>query len=1318
MTFIEKLDADEVAEGLQFDSTKITEVLWSAENRSELRNKSIDGLFNLETQAKDELFDVALRTLHDSEACRCEINFADNKNFKTLDPIQAWLVTLMHALEYGKKLFHAQKSPWSGKTANQYCDVLKEKFDALTPWETATTRTSVWERTVERTATVANRANEVVANDDSGTPRLIVVWENPWGTDTPETTQTHQESVETLNSRSTTTLIPWLEYKMEWENYRFRIDWKESILMNNHNKEQFTTFTIQGKEYNLFINRIWLLAIKWNVATPQADWQEIHQPAEQPTDRTTSLAETRAEVDQNTDIAGLESEITGLQWQIKSKEDEIARILALTPWADVTAERNEIEAFQAKLWPKQAEQKALIIEKTREVYENKVLDIPREWSDLWLNLTLASKDDKLYLAMQTEKAKVWIQEVTIDDSGELVTWEDWLFILEWESRSLNTDKITDPLAQSTFFTSENYGDKAKERFASESDRFDNYNAFGEVLDLATVKDLFTPLQVFPSLEAALTPENILIDATWTDVAAAFDKKAIKYITDKDHLEVELGWQTQSMPITAGNVLQNNRFVLTTNTNGTDISQVFDFSFNENNEVVVTQLKDREKTDALSYQQSIEAIKATNIQWNIDEDTIQDWTSSIATGDIIKSWNNFKVAVVEWNHSTITFDKEGGIVSTNPRVGDHYYTIKQNAQTEVRQVSLDSQKEAELQGTLARERQQANIDARAEGSRESVKKHIAAEWNIKKAIWSLGGLFASHDNVSITPIDVPKPGSNYSDLEESEGVYSVQFKFFDGKRNYKLPEEWLSFDRDGILIDDNNTIQLSVFGEEREYAYDEEKKLFTEENVPENRETAREALEEEMKGKLTTWFRNNGDFLKAGGLELGRSSFAVALLQEWWEPKLTGPLHDGSYTTEYTITRGKKSLFSSDVTTEWQWTGTLELKFKPKLDAAWLVTWIELSNTVEESTANGSELVDVYPVSIGGQNYLFELDPLGADFQINVVAKAVNIDNRTGYTDVSYQRQDVKNTDNKTTQSLYTISWKWADNANTDIIYLAQNELDYHEQLQTSEMNLIEKSRAWVQLSHKDEIAKLVAYGRNETELQQVLWTMYPDLTQQSFDGKIGDDGMVYTVGYDDKSISIDENSEYVDKMKEAQSNVTKALGNAVRHIEDINSAKRSWNEKISFPQSGIQLWTAAGLSMRPSTTDDVTLYYKKEISVWKSVVSLDRWSNILEEDIWKIENIHKTFVLQDNDGEDVHSFEVEFDADGNFDGAREVSTDGSANDEAFSRKYKVPTGETQNSGQEGKDVFRKIIMKDDKLAFDGKKVHKEVSSPEAEAPTE
>jgi DNA-binding CsgD family transcriptional regulator len=40
--------------------------------------------------------------------------------------------------------------------------------------------------------------------------------------------------------------------------------------------------------------------------------------------------------------------------------------------------------------------------------------------------------------------------------------------------------------------------------------------------------------------------------------------------------------------------------------------------------------------------------------------------------------------------------------------------------------LDSQKEAELQGTLARERQQANIDARAEGSRESVKKHIAAE----------------------------------------------------------------------------------------------------------------------------------------------------------------------------------------------------------------------------------------------------------------------------------------------------------------------------------------------------------------------------------------------------------------------------------------------------------------------------------------------------------------------------------------------------------------------------------------------------------------
>jgi hypothetical protein len=89
MTFIDKLDADSTAEGLQFDSEKITQILSSAENRRELRNESMVGLFTLETQTKDELFDVALRTLHDSEACSCDIDFADNKNFKTLDPIQA-----------------------------------------------------------------------------------------------------------------------------------------------------------------------------------------------------------------------------------------------------------------------------------------------------------------------------------------------------------------------------------------------------------------------------------------------------------------------------------------------------------------------------------------------------------------------------------------------------------------------------------------------------------------------------------------------------------------------------------------------------------------------------------------------------------------------------------------------------------------------------------------------------------------------------------------------------------------------------------------------------------------------------------------------------------------------------------------------------------------------------------------------------------------------------------------------------------------------------------------------------------------------------
>jgi hypothetical protein len=118
--------------------------------------------------------------------------------------------------------------------------------------------------------------------------------------------------------------------------------------------------------------------------------------------------------------------------------------------------------------------------------------------------------------------------------------------------------------------------------------------------------------------------------------------------------------------------------------------------------------------------------------------------------------------------------------------------------------------------------------------------------------------------------------------------------------------------------------------------------------------------------------------------------------------------------------------------------------------------------------------------------LFELDPLDGNFQINVVDEAVGIEEKTSYTDVVYQRKDIKNEKSKTVQSLYTISGKAADGVNTDIMHLTQNDLDNTELLQTSPMNLIEKSRESIQVSQKDQIAKLVAYGRNETEIKQVL----------------------------------------------------------------------------------------------------------------------------------------------------------------------------------------------------------------------------------------
>jgi hypothetical protein len=104
----------------------------------------------------------------------------------------------------------------------------------------------------------------------------------------------------------------------------------------------------------------------------------------------------------------------------------------------------------------------------------------------------------------------------------------------------------------------------------------------------------------------------------------------------------------------------------------------------------------------------------------------------------------------------------------------------------------------------------------------------------------------------------------------------------------------------------------------------------------------------------------------------------------------------------------------------------------------------------------------------------------------------------------------------------------------------------------------------------------------------------------------------------------------------------------------------------------------------------------------------------LEEDIGKLDHIHKTFVLQNNDGEEAHSFEVKFDTDGNFEGAREISPDGSQGAQEFTRKYEVPTGEVPNTGKEGTTVFRRLIMKDGKLAFGGKKIHKE----QQEAPIE
>jgi hypothetical protein len=109
--------------------------------------------------------------------------------------------------------------------------------------------------------------------------------------------------------------------------------------------------------------------------------------------------------------------------------------------------------------------------------------------------------------------------------------------------------------------------------------------------------------------------------------------------------------------------------------------------------------------------------------------------------------------------------------------------------------------------------------------------------------------------------------------------------------------------------------------------------------------------------------------------------------------------------------------------------------------------------------------------------------------------------------------------------------------------------------------------------------------------------MFPNLVEQSFDGKIGADGMVYTVGYDKDAIHIDENTEYTNQMREANVKIQQALQYAVGHIDNFATAKDAWNQKISFPQTGIQLGTGAKLSMKGSLSDDVTLLYKKEISV-------------------------------------------------------------------------------------------------------------------------
>jgi len=125
--------------------------------------------------------------------------------------------------------------------------------------------------------------------------------------------------------------------------------------------------------------------------------------------------------------------------------------------------------------------------------------------------------------------------------------------------------------------------------------------------------------------------------------------------------------------------------------------------------------------------------------------------------------------------------------------------------------------------------------------------------------------------------------------------------------------------------------------------------------------------------------------------------------------------------------------------------------------------------------------------------------------------------------------------------------------------------------------------------------------------------------------------------------------------------------------------------------------------------------YKKELEPGKYSLPSHKDVNILEKDIGTFDHIIKNFTLNGNDGNPLHTFQVQFDKDGNFKGAREVDTNNEKiknQNRTENRKYKyfIPTGEKPDNDQENKTVFRQLILRVDenKLALDGEKQHQEI----------